>query len=104
VSGRGPGRKGRGGVPLLRDLACTAASSEVDDVAGVVEAVVDPTADEFNVDEDFFWATPLPLGMGAWPLLIDWAFSPLVLMLDLLFLRRLLRKEGIAGECCGSDV
>jgi len=72
VSGRGPGRKvGRDGVSPLGDLACTAASSEVDDVAGVVEAAVDPTADEFNVDEDFLWATPLPFGMGAWPLLVD---------------------------------
>jgi hypothetical protein len=73
-------------------------------VAGVVEAAVDPMADEFNVDEDLLWTMPLPVGMGAWPLLMDWAFSPFVLMLDLLFLRRLLRKEGIARECCGPDV
>ena len=84
-------------------------------MAGVVDAVVEATTDELSVEDDLRRDTALPLGLGlglgiglglpfwpwawAWPLACGWCecFSS-VLMLVLLFLRRLLRKEGITGN------
>lgn len=84
---------GKGGTPSLG--FCCEASPDVD-VAGVVDVEDDPTADEFKVDEDLLRDTPL---------LCPFAYAGSDadgLTFALLFLRRLLRKEGMAKFGLGS--
>jgi hypothetical protein len=85
-------RVGRGGIPSLR--LCCEASPDVE-VAAVVDGEDDATTDEFRVDVDLCRDMPL-LYPFAWPFggAGPWVS---VLTLALLFLRRLLRKEGMAG-------
>lgn len=92
---------GRGGTPSLRPFVCAAPSSVVEVVGVVVDVDDDPTADEFRVDDDLRRDTPLPFCPLAWPLLYDGPCFSSVLMLARLFLRRLLRKEGITDAAAG---
>ena len=80
----------------MRPLGCAVTSPEVE-VAGVVDGDDEPIA-EFNVEDDLRRDRKLPFCPFAWPLLCAWPFFSSVLMFDLLFLRRLLRKEGITGS------
>lgn len=57
----------------------------------------EPTADEFSVDDDLRRDRMLALWPFAWPLLYVGPCFSSVLKLARLFLRRLARKEGIAG-------
>jgi hypothetical protein len=84
---------GRGGTPSLRPLGWIETSPELE-VAGVVDVDDETTAEEFNVEDDLRRKTPL-----LWPLVrAEDRRGSSSLMLALLFLRRLLRKEGIDND------
>ena len=120
--GFAPGRCGRGvGSGATLSVAPFGCASPEVDVAGVVE-VEDPTAEEFSVDDDFRRETPFSAWPFTWPLSVAECFSSSspqcqfvmswcyllwnhardsVLPWSRLFLRRLERKEGIAGDVGG---
>lgn len=77
-------------------LVCAGASSDVE-VAGVVDGVAEPTCEELKVDAETRCDKPLPFCPFAWPSANDLPCFPLALVLRLLFLRKVLRNEGMSA-------